>query len=101
LDRKLIDLEQTMIELRMTGRGQDGVRWGAKLLGKLGYLANGLASGDFKPTDQQREVQKELSERARGHQRTLDGILNADSRGSTSCFARNIPMIKRATSLGG
>jgi hypothetical protein len=102
LDSKLIDLEQTMIELRTTGRGQDGVRWGAKLLGKLGYLANGLASGDFKPTDQQREVQKELSERVRSNRRALDGLLNADlAQFNELLRKRNLPMIKRASTLGG
>ena len=40
---------------------QDGVRYGAKLLSKLAYLANGLAANDFKPTDQQVEVQRILS----------------------------------------
>ena len=32
------------MELRATGRGQDGVRWGSQLLGKFGYLAGGLAA---------------------------------------------------------
>ena len=49
--------EMNLIDLRLTG-GQDGVRYASKLLGKINYLANGLASGDFKPTDQQLEVQK-------------------------------------------
>ncbi len=46
-----------LVDLRLTG-GQDGVRFGSKLIGKIDYLANGLASGDFKPTDQHLEVQK-------------------------------------------
>ncbi len=28
-------VEQSLVELRLTGRGQDGVRWGSRLLGKL------------------------------------------------------------------
>src|SRR5438874_8425413 len=63
LDQKLVAVEGTLVELRATGRGQDGVRWGSKLIQKLGYLGNGLASGDFKPTNQQLAVQKDLEDR--------------------------------------
>jgi hypothetical protein len=62
IERKLMDVEQNLMELRLTGRGQDGVRFGARLHSKLIYLANGLMSGDFRPTDQQLEVQKELQD---------------------------------------
>ncbi len=80
LDRKLIEIEGNLIELRLTGRGQDGVRWGSQLLGKFGYLANGLAGTDFRPTNQQLEVQKVLEERLRKHQGDLDAILGKDLR---------------------
>jgi hypothetical protein len=76
LDAKLIGLEMNLIELRNTGRGQDGVRWGAKLHGKISYLANGLMSGDFRPTAQQVEVKKELEDRLRRHASDLDGLLS-------------------------
>ncbi len=78
LDLKLVELEQNLIDLRLTGRGQDGVRFGSRLLGKLGYLTNGLASGDFRPTNQQLEVQKELEGRLRKHQGELDALLERD-----------------------
>jgi hypothetical protein len=78
LDRKLIAVEQNLIELRATGRGQDGVRWGSQLLGKFGYLAGGLAGTDFRPTNQQLEVQKVLEERLRKHQGDLEALLGKD-----------------------
>ena len=78
LDRKLIDLEMNLIELRATGRGQDGVRWGARLHGKLSYLANGLMSADFRPTNQQVEVQKVLEDQLRKHGSDLDGLLSKE-----------------------
>ena len=56
LDKKLIEIEGNLIQRRLTGQGQDTVRWPPKLLGKINYLAGGLASGDFAPTKQQREV---------------------------------------------
>jgi photosystem II stability/assembly factor-like uncharacterized protein len=97
LEQKLIVLEMNLIELRLTGRGQDGVRWGSKLLSKIGYLANGLASGDFKPTDQQREVQKVLSERVRAHQSDLQLLLKRDLTSFNELLRKsNVPaLIKR------
>jgi len=80
LDRKLIEVEKNLIELRATGRGQDTVRWGSQLLSKLGYLASGLASTDLRPTNQQLEVQKTLEERLRKHQTDLDTLLGKDLR---------------------
>jgi hypothetical protein len=78
LDRKLIEVERNLVELRTTGRGQDGVRFGAQLLSKINYLAGGLASADFRPTNQQLEVQKVLEEKLRTHQRSVDELLNKD-----------------------
>jgi hypothetical protein len=81
LDKKLIDVEGRLVELRSTGRGQDGVRWGSKLVGKLTYLANGLASADFKPTNQQGEVQKVLEDLLKKYQAETDALLNRDLSG--------------------
>jgi hypothetical protein len=78
LDRKIAAVEGTLIELRATGRGQDGVRWGSKLVQKFGYLANGLASSDFKPTNQQIAVQKELEDRLKATQGQLGEVMNRD-----------------------
>ncbi|MFN8058645.1 MAG: hypothetical protein U0Q12_05720 [Vicinamibacterales bacterium] len=71
VNQKLADLEMNLFDLRITG-GQDGVRYAAKLIGKLGYLAGGLASADFKPTGQQLEVQKGLEEQLRNVLSQLD-----------------------------
>ena len=78
LDKKLIEAESELIELRLTGRGQDGVRWGSRLLGKLSYLASGLASADFKPTDQQRDVQKDLEQKLQRIASDLDNLMSSD-----------------------
>ena len=78
LDRKLVEVERNLVELRTTGRGQDGVRFGAQLLSKINYLAGGLASADFRPTNQQLEVQKGLEEKLRAHQREVDALVNKD-----------------------
>jgi photosystem II stability/assembly factor-like uncharacterized protein len=77
LNQKLIDLEMNLYDLRLTG-AQDGVRYAAKLISRIGYLASGLSSGDFKPTSQQVEVQRLLEERLRGHAGQLDEIVRKD-----------------------
>ena len=56
LDANLIAIEEELIQLRTTGTGQDGVRYPAKVVGKLRHLANGVSSADFRPTDQHGEV---------------------------------------------
>lgn len=94
LDRKMIDVERKLIELRATGRGQDGVRWGARLMGKLGYLANGVMSGDFKPTNQHVDVQKELEDQLRSLAGDLDGLLTSELGAFNETLRkRNVPNI--------
>jgi hypothetical protein len=78
LEGRLADLEQNLVELRTTGRGQDGVRFGARLISKLTYLAGGLASADFRPTDQQLQVHKELQARLKQHQGEVEGVFGKD-----------------------
>ena len=74
LNERLAALEMNLVDLRQTGTGQDGVRFGSQLISKLNYLANGIASGDFKPTDQQSEVDRILKEELRGHLAALDTL---------------------------
>jgi len=91
--QQLIAAEMGLIDLRLTG-GQDGVRYASKLLGKINYLANGLASGDFRPTDQQLEVKqviegqlKELRTQIEGLRLRIAGGFNDQLR------SKNLPMI--------
>jgi photosystem II stability/assembly factor-like uncharacterized protein len=93
LNQKLIDVEMKLVELRLTG-GQDGVRYGSKLISKLNYLANGLASNDFKPTSQQIEVQKVLEERLNSVLNELDGLVNKELAGFNDMLRKkNVPNI--------
>ncbi|HEX9165083.1 MAG TPA: hypothetical protein VF862_04190, partial [Gemmatimonadales bacterium] len=78
LEQKLSDLEMNLVDLRLTGTGQDGVRFGSKLLSKFGHLANGLGSGDFRPTDQQVEVQRVLEADLQTHLQALDALVATD-----------------------
>ncbi len=93
LNQKLIDLEMNLIDLRIAG-GQDGVRYAAKLVSKINYLANGLASGDFKPTSQQLEVQKSLEDQMRRVLGQLDELLSQQLGGFNDMLRkRNIPNV--------
>jgi hypothetical protein len=75
LEGKFIDVEQRLIDLRMTGRGQDGVRWPVRLGGQLGYLAGTIASSDHAPTAQQREVAAVLAKETRDVHAALQGLI--------------------------
>ena len=78
LDNKIIAIEGQLLELRSTGRGQDGVRFGSKLVQKIGYLANGVQSADFKPTNQQQAVQKDLESKLKALQDQMGNALTQD-----------------------
>lgn len=94
MNQKLMDVEMNLLELRLTGGGQDGVRFAAKLISKISYLANGIASGDFKPTNQHLEVQQLLAEQLRTHVRTLDGLMTTDLAAlNEQLRAKNLPVV--------
>ena len=42
LERKFVGVEERIIDLRMTGRGQDGVRWPVKLVLPVGFFLVGM-----------------------------------------------------------
>jgi photosystem II stability/assembly factor-like uncharacterized protein len=78
LERKAIAIEEHLHQLRATGRGQDNIRWPIKLIGQIGYLANGMASSDLAPTTQQVQVHELFKERIRTHRGELDRFLSQD-----------------------
>jgi hypothetical protein len=64
LGDKLTGIEGSLLQLRLTGRGQDDCRWSPMLLQKINYLFHQLdASADFPPTTQQMDVQEDLKQR--------------------------------------
>jgi photosystem II stability/assembly factor-like uncharacterized protein len=93
LEQKITAIEGNLIELRATGRGQDGVRWGAKLHGKISYLANQIQSADNRPTSQQIEVQKILEERIATCRRQLDEAARDVTALNETLRRRNLPIV--------
>lgn len=64
LGEKVTGIEGTLLQLRLTGRGQDDCRWTPMLVQKIGYLFGQLdGDADFPPTTQQTTVQEELKQR--------------------------------------
>ena len=93
VNQQLMAIEMNLIDLRLTG-GQDGVRYASKLLGKINYLANGLASGDFKPTDQQLEVQKLIQAQVKELRTQVEGLRSRIAGGFNDQLRnKNLPII--------
>ncbi|MDE2882302.1 MAG: hypothetical protein OXP70_10635, partial [Acidobacteriota bacterium] len=60
LDGSLLAVEEQLIQLLITGTGQDHLRWPTQLAGRILYLAGVVATSDFRPTDQMQEVYDQL-----------------------------------------
>jgi hypothetical protein len=94
LNDKLIEVEDNLIRIKVTGRGQDQVRWAPKLIDKLGYLATEVESSDYQPTTQQVAVHDELKEQAATYQQRLKLLLEKEVSGFNALLRqRNVPNI--------
>ena len=60
LDSIATALENKMLQLKHTGKGQDPIRLPGMLMEKLNYLASTVAVADFKPADQYVQVYEKL-----------------------------------------
>ena len=78
LDRTLISVEEGLFQMRVTGSGQDQIRYPSRLMERLTYLFNTVAVADFRPTDQQGEVHVVLKERLRLIAAALQEVLDDD-----------------------
>jgi hypothetical protein len=93
LEQKFIAVEEQLTQLRVTGRGQDLIRYPAKTGEKLVYLINDIGSTDLAPTTSQREVGTVLQQRVRAARSELDQVINRD----LEAFNRSL----REKGLGG
>ena len=78
VERKFMTVEANIVDLRMTGRGQDEVRYPVKLGGQLNYLAGGISASDFTPTAQQREVDQVLAKQVKDTHAALQALIQND-----------------------
>jgi photosystem II stability/assembly factor-like uncharacterized protein len=56
LDARLLRAERRLFQTRVTGRGQDQLRWPMRLAEQLSYLGQEIGGSDFGPTQSQRDV---------------------------------------------
>ena len=63
LENQFLEIEKQLIQLKITGTGQDGVRYQKMLVEKLRYLAANVQISDFKPADSYVEVYEVLKGR--------------------------------------
>tara|TARA_A100001011_G_scaffold64900_2_gene65673 strand:- start:8992 stop:12234 length:3243 start_codon:yes stop_codon:yes gene_type:complete len=63
LESEFLEVEKKLIQLKITGTGQDGVRYEKMLVEKLRYLATNVQISDFRPADSYDEVYTILKNR--------------------------------------
>jgi hypothetical protein len=90
----LIAVEGKVLQLKLTGRGQDSTRWPPMLASKIGYLSNQTASSDFTPTTQQLAVGKELKDQGDQFQQEYQQVLAKDVTSFNAMLReKNVPNI--------
>jgi photosystem II stability/assembly factor-like uncharacterized protein len=92
---KLIGVEGNLLQLKLTGRGQDEVRWPPMLLQKISYLAAEVgSSSDFPPTTQQMAVQELLKQQGDKYQQEFEQLMAKDVAAFNAMLReKNIPNI--------
>jgi photosystem II stability/assembly factor-like uncharacterized protein len=94
LNTRLIEIEDHLMKVKSTGRGQDGVRWSNQLVEKIGYLASEVESSDDRPTTQQVAVHDELREQAATYKQRLSLLLGKEVADFNSLLRqKNVPNI--------
>ncbi|HEV2488463.1 MAG TPA: hypothetical protein VGT03_01540 [Candidatus Acidoferrales bacterium] len=75
---KLVGIEENLLQLKATGRGQDDVRWESMLVDKLDYLAREVGTSDFAPTTQQIAVHDLLKQQAAKYHEQTQQVMAKD-----------------------
>jgi hypothetical protein len=87
LERKLVGAEEPLFQMRVTGRGQDLLRWPMQLAEQLVYLAQSVTSSDFGPTEAQRQVHQVLKGVLREARAGFEQVINRDIAGFNRLLA--------------
>jgi photosystem II stability/assembly factor-like uncharacterized protein len=90
LEQQLVAVEERLHQLKLTGRGQDVVRWPVRLAGQLIYLAASVAGSDDPPTSQAREAQRVLAEQLAAARGEHERVMRAWSAYQARLRARNV-----------
>ncbi|HYW69560.1 MAG TPA: hypothetical protein VE961_00910, partial [Pyrinomonadaceae bacterium] len=77
-EKKLTDIEDGLIQRKYSGQGQDTTRFPPMLIGKISYLAGGVAGGDYPPNKQQQEVHAMFKGQLTDLRKRLDAVAASD-----------------------
>ena len=98
LDKKLIAVEESLHEMKQTGRGQDALRWPSRLVFKLSHLASGIGTADFAPTTQQVAVHEMFQRQIAELKGRLDQSFATDFATFNSMLReKSLPILVRKT----
>ncbi|MBC7843420.1 MAG: sialidase [Gemmatimonadaceae bacterium] len=78
IERRLLNIEEQLLQLHTTGRGQDLLRQPFRLAEQLAYLAQSVGGSDYAPTDAHRQVQTVLHETLLKVKTQFDNAMTAD-----------------------
>jgi hypothetical protein len=79
METTLHAFQATLFQTRVTGRGQDQIRWPFRLAEQLVYLGGAVAgNADFAPTDQHAEVQRLLASQVRERQAAFAKLMREE-----------------------
>src|SRR5436190_19228167 len=96
-EKKLTDIEDSLLQRKYSGQGQDTTRFPGKMIGKMTYLGGGIATGDYPPNKQQQEVHAMFKAQLADLRKRLDGVVGADLGG----FNRMLKEKNIATVISG
>ena len=78
ISKTIIGFEGKLLQLKATGTGQDVVRWPVQLAERLFYLSTAIATSDFAPPDQHKEVHQILKDRLENYKEEYAKIMGTD-----------------------
>ena len=87
LAEKVLAIEEEITQLRITGRGQDLIRYPVRTAGRLVYLSNDIGGSDFAPTAAHRAVYAELKGQLTASRAKYDRLLSGELAAFNSMLA--------------
>jgi hypothetical protein len=78
MEKRLLVVEEQLLQLHTTGRGQDQLRQPFRLTEQLGYLGQSIASSDYGPTDAHQQVKTVLHDTLLKVKAQYDTVLSTD-----------------------
>jgi len=81
LGEKAVAVEEELTQLRITGRGQDLIRYPVRIAGRLVYLSNDIGGSDYAPTAAHRAVYAELKGQLQATRARYDTFVSRDLAG--------------------